>query len=53
MDTENVENLHNGVLLSYEKQWLHEIHRQMNGTVKYYPELGNQDKKEHMVCIHW
>jgi len=29
MDTENVLHLHNGVLLSYQKQWLHEMHRQM------------------------
>jgi hypothetical protein len=28
MDTENVVHLHNGILLSYEKQWLHEILRQ-------------------------
>jgi len=30
MDIENVVHLHNGVLLSYHKQWLHEIHRQMD-----------------------
>jgi hypothetical protein len=38
MDTENVIYLHNGVLLSHEKQWLHEVHRQMDGTRKYHPE---------------
>jgi hypothetical protein len=32
MDTENVAHLHNGILLSYKKQRLHEIHRQMDGT---------------------
>jgi len=42
------------------------IHKQMNGTRKYYPEWGNpnththtqtwtnkQTKTPHMVCIHW
>ena len=38
MDTENVIYLHNGVLLSHEKQWLHEVHRQMDGTRQYHPE---------------
>jgi hypothetical protein len=32
MDTENVVHLHNGVLRSHLKQWLHEICRQMGGT---------------------
>jgi len=32
MDTENVVHLHNGILLSCQKQCLYEIHRQMNGT---------------------
>ena len=38
MDTENVVHLHNGVLLSYLKQRIHEILRQMDGTRKYYCE---------------
>jgi len=41
MDTENVVHLHNGILLSYQKQWLYEIHRQMDGTENYHPEWGN------------
>jgi len=41
MDTENVVHLHNEILFSYQKQWLREIHRQMDGTGKYHPELGN------------
>jgi hypothetical protein len=47
MDTENVVHLHNGILLSYYKQWLHEIHRPMNGSRKYHPEWGNSVTKEH------
>jgi hypothetical protein len=46
MDTENVVHLYNGVLLSNQKQWIHEIHRQMDGTRKY-PEWGNPITKEH------
>jgi len=47
MDTENVVHLHNGVLLSYQKQWLHEILRQMDGTRIYHPEWVNLVTKEH------
>jgi len=38
MDTENVVHLQNGILLSYQKQRLREIHRQMEWTRKYHPE---------------
>jgi len=38
MDTENVVHLHNGILLSYQKQRVYEIRRQMVGTGKYHPE---------------
>jgi hypothetical protein len=38
---------YNAVLLSYKKQWIHEILRQMNGTRKYYPEWANSITKEH------
>jgi len=38
IDTEDVVHLHNGVLLSYQKQLHHEIHSQMDGTRKYHPE---------------
>jgi hypothetical protein len=31
MNTENVVYLHNGILLSYEKEWIYEIPRQMDG----------------------
>jgi hypothetical protein len=47
MDTENVVYLYSGVLLSYWKQWLNEILRQMDGTRKYHPECGNPITKEH------
>ena len=47
MDTENVVHLHNGILLSYQKQWLYEIHRQMDGTGKYHPEWGNPITEKH------
>jgi len=47
MDTENVVHLHNGILLSYQKQWLQEIHRQMDGTRKYHSMYSV------MVCTHW
>ncbi|KAL6087290.1 hypothetical protein STEG23_026147, partial [Scotinomys teguina] len=38
MDKENVVHIHNGVLHSREKQRLHEICRQMDGTRKCHPE---------------
>lgn len=47
MDTENVVHLHNGILLSYQKQWLYEIRRQMVGTGKYHPEWGNPITEKH------
>jgi len=47
MDTENVVHLHNGILLSYLKQWLHEILRQMFGTRIYHAEWDNPVTKEH------
>ena len=37
MDTENVVHLHNGVLLSYEKQWIYEILGQIDGSGGYHP----------------
>jgi len=48
MDTENVVYLHNGILLlSYQKQCLYEIHRQMDGAGKYHPEWGNPITERH------
>jgi len=47
MDTENVVHLHNGILLSYQKQYLYEIHRQMVETGKYHPEVGNPITEKH------
>jgi len=47
MDTENMLYLHSGVLFSYQKQWLHEIHWQMDGTRKYHPELSNSITKKY------
>jgi len=38
MDTENVVQLHNGILVSYQKECLYEIHRVMVGAGKYHPE---------------
>ena len=43
---ENVVSLHNGIL-SYKKQWHHEICRQMEGTIKYQPKWCNPDPKGH------
>jgi hypothetical protein len=48
MDTENVVHSHNGVLLSNEKQWIHEILRQMDASGVYLPEWGNPITKEHI-----
>jgi len=47
MDTENVVHLHNGILLSYQKQWLYEIHTQLDGTGKCHPEWGNPVTEKH------
>ena len=38
MDTENVVNLHNGVLLSYQKELIYEIPRQMVGPGGHHSE---------------
>jgi hypothetical protein len=46
MDTENVVNLHNGVLLSYSKQWIYEILGQMDVSGGYHSEWGNPTTKE-------
>ena len=46
MDTENVVHLHNGVLLSYLKEWIYEISRQMDGPGGHYPEWGYPIIKE-------
>ena len=46
MDTENVVHLHNGVLLSYLKKWIHEFLGQMDVSGGYYPEWGNPITKE-------
>jgi hypothetical protein len=37
MDTENVVRLHNGVLLSFLKQWIYEILGQMDVSGGYHP----------------
>jgi len=47
MDTENVVHLYNELLLSYQKQRLYEIHRQMDGTGKCHPEGGNPITEKH------
>ena len=47
MDTENVVHLHNGILLSYQKQRVYEIRRQMVGTGKYHPECANPITERH------
>jgi len=47
IDTENAVHLHNGTLLSYQKQWLYEIHRQMDGTGEYHPEWGKPITEKH------
>ena len=49
MDTENVVHLHNGVLLSYYKQWIYEILGQMDVSGGYHPEWCNPITKE----VNW
>jgi hypothetical protein len=46
MDTENVVHLLNGVLLSYLKEWIYEIPRQMDRPGGHHPEWGNPITKE-------
>ena len=37
-----------------KKQWLHEIHRQIDGTWKYHPVQGNSVTKiTYTICTHW
>ena len=47
METESVVHLHNGVLQRYQKQWLHEIHRQREWTKTYHPEWVNPITETH------
>jgi hypothetical protein len=47
VDTKNVVHLHNGALISYLKQWIYEILRQMDVSGGYHPEWGNAITKEH------
>jgi hypothetical protein len=46
MGTENVVHLHHTILLSYWKQQLHEIRRQMDGTSEYHLGWGDSLTKE-------
>ena len=54
MDKENVVHLHNGVLLSSQKQWHLEICRQMDGTrKKILNEVTQTQKGKHgMSLVH-
>jgi len=47
VDTGNLVHLHSGVLFSYQKQWSHKIHRQMDWIRKYHPEWGNKITWKH------
>ena len=47
VDTEHVVHLHNGILLTYSTQWIHEILRQMDGNETYHSEWENPIIKEH------
>jgi hypothetical protein len=38
MDTKNVVHLHNGILLSYKKERIYEIPKQMVGPGGHHPE---------------
>ena len=46
MDTKIVIHLHNGVLLSHQKQWLKEILKKMDASREYHPEWDNTVTKE-------
>jgi len=47
LDIENLVLLHNGVLLSKQKQWIYEIIRQMDASGGYHPEWCNPITKQH------
>jgi hypothetical protein len=46
MDTENVVHLLNGIILSYLKECIYEISRQMDRPGAHHPELANPITKE-------
>jgi hypothetical protein len=46
-----VGHFHNGILLSYEKWWIHEILMQMDRTRKYHTEWGKPTTKEYMRYV--
>ena len=46
MDTKIVVHLHNGVLLSNQKQRLNEILKKIDASREYHPELDNPVTKE-------
>jgi hypothetical protein len=45
MDTENVVDLHNEILFSYQKQGHHEFCRKIDGTRKYHFKFVNPGPK--------
>ena len=46
MDTKIVVYVHNGVLLSYQKQWLYEVFKKIDASREYHPEWDNPVTKE-------
>jgi hypothetical protein len=56
MHTKNVAHLHNGMLLSYLKEWIYEIPRQMVGPGGHHPEWGNiitKELKRYVLTDKW
>jgi hypothetical protein len=47
MDTENVVHLHNGVLLSFSKQWIHEILNKLMELENILSEVTQSQKNTH------
>ena len=51
MDTKIVVHLHNGVQLSYQKQWLNKILKKMVASREYHPEWDNPiTKRINIIC---
>lgn len=51
MGKQNVVHLHNGRVLSYEKQVRQKFWRKMVGTRQYFPERGKQDHNGQAWCV--
>ena len=52
MNEKNVVHTHNGILLSYKKEWNAAICNNMDGSGDY-PTIGSKSDKYHMILLSY